>query len=82
MPKYSFETIEQMLLKCVARGGEPELSFRLRGAEYQIWLYLTRKLAVKTQNLPCLLLARLKFLLKFRALLRLVFSSYLGVSRA
>ena len=36
MPRYSFETIEQMLLKCVARGGEPELSFRLRSAEYMI----------------------------------------------
>ena len=33
MPKHSFETIEQMLLKCVAQGSEPELSFRLRGAE-------------------------------------------------
>lgn len=36
MPKYSFETIEQMLLKCAIEGGEPELSFRLRGAEYMI----------------------------------------------
>ena len=32
MSKYSFKTIEQMLLKCVAQGGEPELSFHLRGA--------------------------------------------------
>ena len=39
MPKYSFETIEQMLLKCVAEGGEPELGFRLRGAEYMIIAY-------------------------------------------
>ncbi len=44
--------------------------------------FLTRKLAVKTQNIPRLLLARLKFLLKFRALLHLVFSSYFGMSRA
>ena len=36
MPKFSFKTIEQMLLKYVARGGEPELSFRLRGALYMI----------------------------------------------
>ena len=36
MPKYSFETIEQMLLKCVAQGDEPELSFHLRGAKYMI----------------------------------------------
>ena len=42
MPKFSFETIEQMLLKCVARGGEPELSFRLRGAEYMIIAYADR----------------------------------------
>ena len=34
MSKYSFKTIEQMLLKCVIRGGEPELGFRLRGAQY------------------------------------------------
>ena len=39
MPKYSFETIEQMLLKCVAEGGEPELGFRLRGAQYMIIAY-------------------------------------------
>ena len=39
MSKYSFETIEQMLLKCVAEGGEPELSFRLRGAQYLIIAY-------------------------------------------
>ena len=38
--------------------------------------------SVKTQNIPRLLLARLKFLLKLRALLRLVFSSYFGMSRA
>ena len=42
MPKYSFETIEQMLLKCVAEGGEPELSFRLRGAQYLIIAYANR----------------------------------------
>ena len=42
MPKYSFETIEQMLLKSVAQGGEPELSFRLRGAEYMIIAYAHR----------------------------------------
>ena len=42
MPKYSFETIEQMLLKCVAQGGEPELSFRLRGEEYMIIPYAHR----------------------------------------
>jgi len=42
MPKYSFETIEQMLLKCVARGGEPELSFCLRGALYMIIAYAHR----------------------------------------
>ncbi len=30
MPKYSFKTIEQMLLKCVAEGGEPELTARYR----------------------------------------------------
>nr|WP_314475580.1 hypothetical protein [uncultured Campylobacter sp.] len=34
MPKYSFKTIEQMLLKCVLEGGEPELSFHLRGERY------------------------------------------------
>ena len=39
MSDYSFETIEKMLLKCVAEGGEPELSFRLRGAEYMIIAY-------------------------------------------
>lgn len=27
MSDYSFETIEQMLLKCAAEGGEPELGF-------------------------------------------------------
>ena len=42
MPKFSFETIEQMLLKCVSKGGEPELSFRLRGAEYMIIAYAHR----------------------------------------
>ena len=42
MPKYSFETIEQMLLKSVAQGGEPELSFRLCGAEYMIIAYADR----------------------------------------
>ena len=42
MPKYSFETIEQMLLKCVAQGGEPELGFHLRGAEYMIIAYAGR----------------------------------------
>ena len=42
MSKYSFETIEQMLLKCVAEGGEPELGFRLRGAEYMIIAYADR----------------------------------------
>ena len=42
MPKYSFETIEQMLLKCVAEGSEPELGFRLRGAEYMIIAYADR----------------------------------------
>ncbi len=42
MPKYSFETIEQMLLKCVAEGGEPELGFRLRGAQYLIIAYADR----------------------------------------
>ena len=42
MPKYSFETIEKMLLKCVAQGGEPELSFRLRGEEYMIIAYADR----------------------------------------
>ena len=39
MPKFPFETIEQMLLKCVAQGGEPELGFRLRGEEYMIIAY-------------------------------------------
>ena len=43
MPKYSFETIEQMLLKCVLEGGEPELSFRLRGAQYLIIAYADRR---------------------------------------
>ena len=42
MPKFSFETIEQMLLKCVSKGGEPELSFRLRGEEYMIIAYAHR----------------------------------------
>ena len=42
MSDYSFETIEQMLLKCVAEGGEPELSFRLRGAQYLIIAYADR----------------------------------------
>ena len=42
MSKYSFETIEQMLLKCVAEGSEPELGFRLRGAEYMIIAYADR----------------------------------------
>nr|WP_314563358.1 hypothetical protein [uncultured Campylobacter sp.] len=42
MPKYSFETIEQMLLKCVLEGGEPELGFRLRGEEYMIIAYADR----------------------------------------
>ena len=42
MPKFSFETIEQMLLKYVARGSEPELSFRLRGEEYIIIAYADR----------------------------------------
>ena len=42
MPKYSFQTIEQMLLKCVSKGGEPELSFRLRGEEYLIIAYADR----------------------------------------
>ena len=42
MSDYSFETIEQMLLKCVLKGGEPELSFRLRGAEYMIIAYADR----------------------------------------
>lgn len=42
MSKYSFQTIEQMLLKCVSEGGEPELSFRLRGAEYMIIAYVDR----------------------------------------
>ena len=42
MPKYSFETIEQMLLKCALESGEPELSFRLRGSEYMIIAYADR----------------------------------------
>ena len=31
-----------MLLKCVVDGGEPELSFRLRGTEYMIIAYADR----------------------------------------
>ena len=31
-----------MLLKCVVDGGEPELSFRLRGVEYIIIAYADR----------------------------------------
>ena len=42
MPRYSFETIEQMLLKSVAQGGEPELGFCLRGAQYMIIAYADR----------------------------------------
>ena len=42
MPKFSFQTIEQMLLKCVSKGGEPELSFRLCGEEYMIIAYAHR----------------------------------------
>ncbi len=42
MPKFSFETIEQMLLKYVARGSESELGFRLRGALYMIIAYAHR----------------------------------------
>ena len=42
MPKYSFEAIEQMLLKCALEGGEPELGFRLRGAQYMIIAYADR----------------------------------------
>ena len=42
MPRYSFETIEQMLLKSVAQGGEPELGFCLRGALYMIITYAHR----------------------------------------
>ena len=42
MSKYSFQTIEQMLLKCVSEGGEPELSFHLRGEEYMIIAYADR----------------------------------------
>ena len=42
MPKFSFKTIEQMLLKCVLEGGEPELGFRLRGEEYMIIAYADR----------------------------------------
>lgn len=42
MSDYQFETIEQMLLKCVLEGGEPELSFRLRGAQYLIIAYADR----------------------------------------
>ncbi|WP_298083345.1 hypothetical protein [uncultured Campylobacter sp.] len=42
MSKYSFETIERMLLKCVLEGGEPELSFCLRGAQYMIIAYADR----------------------------------------
>ena len=50
MPKYSFETIEQMLLKCVAKGGEPELGFRLRGTEYMIIAYADRLLVSKIRG--------------------------------
>ena len=42
MPKYSFKTIEQMLLKCVVQGGEPEFGFRLRGEKYMIIAYADR----------------------------------------
>ena len=42
MSDCSFETIERMLLKCVTEGGEPELSFRLRGSEYMIIAYADR----------------------------------------
>ena len=42
MSDYSFETIAQMLLKCVAEGGEPELGLRLRGAQYLIIAYANR----------------------------------------
>jgi hypothetical protein len=42
MPKYSFESMEQMLLKCVAQGDEPELSFRLCCEEYMIIAYADR----------------------------------------
>lgn len=42
MPKFPFETIEQMLLKCAIEGGEPELSFRLRGEEYMTIAYAHR----------------------------------------
>lgn len=42
MSKYSFQTVEQTLLKCVSEGGEPELSFRLRGAKYMIIAYAHR----------------------------------------
>ena len=42
MSRYSFETIEQMLLKSVAQGGEPELGFCLRGALYMIIAYADR----------------------------------------
>ena len=42
MPKYSFKTIEQMLLKCAIEGGDPELFFHLRGAGYMIIAYADR----------------------------------------
>lgn len=42
MPKYSFESMEQMLLKCVAQGGKPEFGFCLRGAKYTIIAYADR----------------------------------------
>ena len=42
MPKYSFETMEKMLLKCVTEGGEIELGFCLRGAQYLIIAYADR----------------------------------------
>jgi hypothetical protein len=42
MPKFSFETIEQMLPKCVTQGGEPEFGFCLRGVEYMIITYADR----------------------------------------
>ena len=42
MSDYSFETIEQMPLKCVLEGGEPELGFRLRGTEYMVIVYADR----------------------------------------
>ena len=42
MSKYSFQTIEQMLLKCTLESGEPELGFLLRGEEYMIIAYADR----------------------------------------